>query len=187
MLTDKELELINVLGRQPHTSQRSLANEVRISLGMVNLFVRKLTKKGLVTVQKINRRDLRYILTPAGLKARASYNLQYLDKRLTHFVRAKELVTEKLDEVLAGGFHSVYLMAKGEWSEIGFIAAKGMGIDLLGFVGTVPGSRVLGCPVYTIEEMLARPHAVDTCLLVLNGHNPSAQEKLAGRIAVRRA
>jgi len=180
-LTEKEIELIELIGRKPTASQRSLASEIKISLGMVNLFLRKLTKKGLLTIQKVNQRDLEYILTPEGLKARAGYNLDYLDKRLNHFVRAKEMVTDKLDQLIADGYRSVYIMAKGEWSEIGFIAAMNMDISLAGFVGSVSG-RFLGQPVFTAEEMLAKKHDTATCVLVLNGHNPAAQQKLAGQV-----
>lgn len=181
-LSEKEIELIEVLGRNPSASQRSLASEIKISLGMVNLFVRKLAKKGLVTIRKVNQRDLQYILTPEGMKARAGYNLRYLENHLNHFVRAKELVTEKLAEVRGHGYRTVYLLAKGEWSEIGFLAAANMEVHFAGFVGTVAGSRFLGQPVYTVEEMLAMTHPPDACVLVLNGHNVPVQEQLTGKV-----
>lgn len=183
-LTDKEIELIELLGRKPTASQRSLASEVRISLGMVNLFLRKLAKKGLVTIQKVNQRDLEYILTADGLKARAGYNLRHLESNLNYFIRAKQMVTNKICELREQGYTRLYLLAKGEWSEIGFIAAANLELNFAGFVGTIAGSRFLGQPVFTVEEMLAQSFAADTCVLVLNGHNPPAQEKLTGHIRI---
>ena len=73
--TEKELTLLVQIERDAHISQRDLAKGVGLSLGMTNAILKRLVTKGLLMVQKINNRNIRYIVTAKGIEAitRRSY------------------------------------------------------------------------------------------------------------------
>ena len=73
-MTAEERVLNVIQGNQPMT-QRMLANQTGMSLGNINLLIKRLVEKGLVKIEHLNTRTLRYILTPKGMaeKARLAY------------------------------------------------------------------------------------------------------------------
>lgn len=74
-LPDQEYRLIQALERRPEGSQRVLSQELGISLGMTNILLKRLVKKGLVKAQRLDWKRTRYLLTYKGAaeKARKSY------------------------------------------------------------------------------------------------------------------
>ena len=75
-LAHNEYRLIQALERRPDDSQRALSLELGVSLGMTNILLKRLAKKGLVKVQKLDWNRTRYLLTYKGAaeKARKSYS-----------------------------------------------------------------------------------------------------------------
>ena len=75
-LSTKELVVIENL--EGHQNQRKLAEATGFSLGMTNLLLKRLVKKGHVKVSTLNGRTLKYILTPAGFAEKVKRSYQYM-------------------------------------------------------------------------------------------------------------
>jgi DNA-binding MarR family transcriptional regulator len=74
-LAPQEFRLVQALERRPDVSQRVLSHELGLSLGMTNLLLKRLARKGLLKAQKLDWNRTRYLLTYKGAteKARKSY------------------------------------------------------------------------------------------------------------------
>ncbi len=55
-------------------SQRSLAKELGIALGLTNLLIRRLVKKGWVKVINVRPNRVRYLITPTGIGDLITYH-----------------------------------------------------------------------------------------------------------------
>lgn len=88
-LNSKEFALIENLEAQQ--SQRGLAKAAGLSLGMTNMLLRRLIKKGYVKVVTLNGRTLRYMLTPTGFaeKVKRSYDFLIISLRQLNEVRSR--------------------------------------------------------------------------------------------------
>lgn len=75
-LPSQEYRLIQALERRPEDSQRALSQELGVSLGMTNILLKRLAKKGFVKAQKLDWNRTRYLLTYKGAaeKTRKSYS-----------------------------------------------------------------------------------------------------------------
>lgn len=75
-LDSVEYDLIRVLSRRPEGSQRAISRELGLSLGMTNILINRLARKGLLKVQRLDWNRTRYFLTLKGAseKARKSYS-----------------------------------------------------------------------------------------------------------------
>ncbi len=71
-----ELEILKSVETENTITQRELAKRTGLSLGSVNVLIKRLINKGLLKIEHINAKTIRYILTPKGLmeKARLTYN-----------------------------------------------------------------------------------------------------------------
>ena len=73
-----ELRVLQNLAKTDNATQRDIANYTGISLGNVNIIIKRLFNKGLVKLERINARTVRYILTPRGLRERAEATYRFI-------------------------------------------------------------------------------------------------------------
>jgi EPS-associated MarR family transcriptional regulator len=82
---------LELLQAQPEISQRELAQELGISLGKVNYCLRALLVKGLLKAQNFknskNKLAYAYVLTPAGITARAELTTEFLQVKVREYER----------------------------------------------------------------------------------------------------
>jgi predicted transcriptional regulator len=62
-----ELNMLEVIHKHDYISQRDISNEVGISLGMVNLLLKKFIKVGIIKAEKLTGNKVKYILTSDGI------------------------------------------------------------------------------------------------------------------------
>ena len=73
-----EYVVLDYLKNNYQTSQREIAENTGLSVGTVNLLIKKMAKKGLIKLERINGRTLRYILTSKGMAEKARLTYAYL-------------------------------------------------------------------------------------------------------------
>lgn len=111
-------DILNVLDDRDNPSQREIAKETGISLGLVNTLIKKCAKKGLVKIERLNARNIKYILTPAGIKEKTEKTLNYI-KKSYRAVKEIEARVLKLVEENKKEEKNIYLYeANREESEI---------------------------------------------------------------------
>lgn len=113
-MTDKELQLLERIRDNSGVHQRDLARSVGVSLGMTNAILKRLGKKGLLTVRKINNRNIRYIVSPAGVEEIAKRSYRYLRRTMGNVVRYRKAVQGLVEEVKNRGFARVVLVGQSD-------------------------------------------------------------------------
>src|SRR4026207_1693543 len=83
------LGLLESVERDGAQSQRKLAAELGIALGLVNAYLKRCVKKGLVKVSQAPARRYAYYLTPQGVAAEARLTVDYLSYSFGFFRQAK--------------------------------------------------------------------------------------------------
>lgn len=77
---NSEIDILQILDNNGDISQREIAKLSGFSLGKVNILLKKFTKEGLVRIEKLNSKNLRYILTPKGMTKLTKKTLNYMKK-----------------------------------------------------------------------------------------------------------
>src|SRR6056297_1357894 len=70
-MQEKITDILNILNSKDSPSQREIAKEAGISLGLVNT---------LLKIERLNSRNIKYILTPAGIKEKTKKTITYVKK-----------------------------------------------------------------------------------------------------------
>lgn len=73
-----EIRILKKIQNDNISTQRELAKTTGISLGNVNVLLRRLISKGLINVEKINSRTIKYILTPKGIREKSEATYRYI-------------------------------------------------------------------------------------------------------------
>lgn len=129
---DKEYLILKSINEGEKTTQRSIASGTGISLGTVNMLLKQMTKKGLVKVERLNSKTLRYILTPRGMqeKIKRTYNFARASYRRISIISntVKTLVEDRFSGDPA--LHEVVLFGpEDEVKEIIEIGLRRTGIN----------------------------------------------------------
>lgn len=106
-MQDVEVLILEELEKNPDVTQRDLSEKTGLSLGMVNLLLKKFVKKGLVKLEKLNSRSFRYILTAEGFKEKSKKTIEYIKRYYSKALVIKQNV-ERI--IRAYGINRTYIL-----------------------------------------------------------------------------
>jgi hypothetical protein len=130
-------------------SQRRIAAELGIALGLVNAYLKRCVKKGLVKVGDAPARRYAYYLTPQGFAEKSRLTVQYLSESFSFFRKAKADCTCIFDDAAARDFKRLVLAGKSDLAEIAILCAVEVGATVVAIVDPQSeGSRFIGVEVF---------------------------------------
>jgi DNA-binding MarR family transcriptional regulator len=151
-------DLLVQVDRDGHRSQRQLAMEMGVALGLVNAYVKRCVKKGLIKVSEAPARRYVYYLTPRGFAEKSRLTADYLSRSFSFFRLARHECGELLEVIAGNGWRSVVLVGLSELAEIAILSALERGIEVRGVVdATASLTRIIGVPVVAAPEMIDAP------------------------------
>jgi DNA-binding MarR family transcriptional regulator len=125
------LPILDQIERNPDVNQASLADQMDIAVGKVNWLMKRMIEKGYVKVKRLQRRKLRYIITPEGLAYRARLTINYIDNSLRLYRRVREQVGDQLVLVRQAGYSEVILKGDGDIADICQLSCLEYGISVI--------------------------------------------------------
>lgn len=114
LLNEREFELVNIIGGQLSSNQRDLSKQMNLSLGLVNMLLRRLAAKGVIRIQQLNSRKIRYILTPKGFSEKMRKSVKYTQKTINSISLIKESINKRIGALYAQGIRDFVLYGKGD-------------------------------------------------------------------------
>ena len=115
---DLERRLLEAIERNPDTTQATLAAQLGVAVGNVNWYLKRLIRKGYVKVTRLQRRKLKYFVTPQGLALKARLTSQYMKASLRLYRELRQAAQETLGEIRGTGYSVVYMEGDDEAAEI---------------------------------------------------------------------
>jgi DNA-binding MarR family transcriptional regulator len=122
-------------------SQRRIAAELGIALGLVNAYLKRCVKKGLVKVGDAPARRYAYYLTPQGFAEKSRLTVRYLSDSFSFFRKAKNDCMRIFEEAAALGQKRLVLAGKSDLAEIAVLCAVEAGATVVAIVDPESESR----------------------------------------------
>ena len=152
------LGLLDAVGQERAQSQRLLASELGIALGLVNAYLKRCVKKGLVKVSEAPARRYAYYLTPQGFAEKSRLTVEYLSASFSFFRRAKTDCTELFQSAIARSYKRIVLVGQSELAEIAALCALESDIEIVGIVEvTATSTSFVGLPVFSDFDSVSKP------------------------------
>ncbi len=146
------LKLLDELTRGSVISQRVLADNLGIALGLVNAYIKRLGKKGYIKITNLPRNRIKYIVTPKGFAEKAKLTYNYLHHSITYFKEIRKKIEHAYAVMMASGVRNVLLWGDGDIAELCYISARGLPITIIGVIGEIDiENGFFGHHVYSIE------------------------------------
>ena len=173
-----EFSLLSEVGRTPDTTQRGLANRLGISLGLTNILLRNMARKGYVRIARADWRRRLYALTPKGMVRRLILTGTYVGRALDHYRRVKLILQEELEPLSLHAESSIAIFGNGDFAELVYLGLKELGIEEMDvFASESPdGSTFLGMPVRDVATL--QPEDYDRVVIAVLGCPEAGRSRL---------
>jgi DNA-binding MarR family transcriptional regulator len=116
--SEHDLRILEALEQNPDTTQANLAAQLGVAVGSVNWYLKRLIRKGYVKAKQMERRRMKYFVTPQGLAVKARLTSEYMRASLRVYRELRQAARETLAEVRQGGYEAVVVDGKDEACEI---------------------------------------------------------------------
>lgn len=175
------LDMLKLIQTDAHVTQRRLANELGIALGLANSYLRRCIRKGYVKVTSAPTNRYAYYLTPTGLAEKSALVARYLSYSFQFFRDAKGQCESVFQVCEARGWRRVAVCGTGDLAEITVLAARDFDVDT---VGPVDVAAERGTEAIAAD--LASKGRLDAVVLADLNNPQAAFERLSGLIASER-
>jgi DNA-binding MarR family transcriptional regulator len=160
------LGLLESVERDGAQSQRKLASDLGIALGLVNAYLKRCVKKGLLKIGEVPPRRYAYYLTPHGFAEKSRLTLEYLSSSFSFFRRAREDCSSVLKAAHARGWNRIALIGVSDLAEVATICALEQGLTIVAVVDAeaeATRDRFVGIPV--VRSLDAVPGGFDALII----------------------
>jgi DNA-binding MarR family transcriptional regulator len=141
--TEITLGVLDAVEQNAQVTQRTVASELGIALGLANAYLKRCMRKGWIKVKQIPPNRYLYYLTPKGFAEKSRLTAEYLGSSFNFFRRARAQLEEAMGACAARGWKRVALYGKGDLTEIGALCNAEFQLDLV-VVAPGAGARVAG-------------------------------------------
>jgi DNA-binding Lrp family transcriptional regulator len=167
----KELEILHEVSISEHLNQRHLSKKLGMAAGLVNLYMRRLARKGYIKISGIKPRRLKYLVTPQGIaeKTRLTYEFALISYK--YFKTATDDIKQRIQRLEQAGEKNVVIYGLGELTELCLLLLKEFDMTVVAIIDDDSETgRFLDYPV--VPRSMLRNLRFDKIIIAqLDGHD----------------
>jgi DNA-binding MarR family transcriptional regulator len=153
----RDLKLLEAVEADSRVTQRGLSTQLGIALGLTNIYLKRLVRKGYVKCVNVQSNRITYLLTPTGIAEKLRLTYEFMDYSLHLYGEVRQHLRAVIRECAAAG-RRVAIFGRGEAAELSYLALKEFGLEPLAIFDLEGGSEFLGMPVLPISRHLEVPY-----------------------------
>jgi DNA-binding MarR family transcriptional regulator len=147
----RNLQALEAIAEDDRITQRTLSTKLGIALGLTNIYLKRLVRKGYVKCVNVQSNRLRYLLTPTGIAEKTRLTYEFMAYSLVLYRRVREHLRIVLAP-LAGSGKRVAIYGAGEAAELAYISLREAGFQPAAIFGDDAPGRFLGEAIRDIRE-----------------------------------
>jgi DNA-binding MarR family transcriptional regulator len=125
------LQVLEEIEKNGSPSQRQLAKQLNISLGLANSFIKRLAHKGYLKITTIPKNRMRYILTPKGATEKTRLTCEFVCFSYRFYKDARQKLKNLFSDFEDEGVTKIAFYGAGELAEIAYISLQEFKIALV--------------------------------------------------------
>jgi DNA-binding MarR family transcriptional regulator len=153
----RQLQLLEAISENQRITQRGLAARMSVALGLANIYLKRLVRKGYVKVVNVQSNRLRYLLTPRGVAEKTRLTYEFMEYSLQLYRGARLRVREVLAPLSGSRSARVAIYGTGEAAELAYLCLRELGIEPVYVFDDAGGTRFFDMPVHPIANHASLP------------------------------
>ncbi len=125
------LELLDAIGKQSDLSQRHLARQLGVALGLANSYLKRCIHKGYVKIRTAPANRYLYYVTPKGFAEKSRLTAKYLSYSFAFYRRASASCAEIFQQCALRGWKRVVLCGISDLAEIASLQATEADVEIV--------------------------------------------------------
>ncbi|MBI5050902.1 MAG: winged helix-turn-helix transcriptional regulator, partial [Nitrospirae bacterium] len=131
---DITLRILDEISKESSVTQRTLSSKLDVALGLVNAYIKRLTKKGYIKITTIPKNRAKYILTPKGFTEKVRLTYEYMQYSMNYFKEIRERIDDIYKKMISSGVENIIIWGDGEVAELSYVSMRGLPLRLVGIV-----------------------------------------------------
>ncbi len=157
------LGILSAIEHKNDVTQRHLADNLGVALGLANSYLKRCVRKGLVKIHQAPANRYLYYLTPKGFAEKSRLTTQYLISSFDFYRQASRSCSEIFKYCKEEQQKNVIICGISELAEIATLRASDFGINLIGYYDKdAKINQYLNKPVWNSLENLPE---FDNCVI----------------------
>ena len=148
----RELRLLEALDGHHHVTQRGLSARLGVALGLTNLYLKRLVRKGYIKCVNVRPNRVRYLVTPKGLAEKARLTYESMEHSLRLYRETRQHLRGMLGEAIRSGCTGIAICGTGDPAELAYISLKELGLEPVAVFDGESDAPFLGMTVRPLSE-----------------------------------
>ncbi|MBI3825242.1 MAG: winged helix-turn-helix transcriptional regulator [Candidatus Rokubacteria bacterium] len=149
----RDLRILSEIAERQHVTQRSLSKKLGIALGLTNLYLKRLGRKGYIKITTIPSNRVKYLLTPKGVAQKTRLTYEYMRFSLHLYRETRGRLRDALRRMEGNGGERVAVYGEGEAAELACLTLMELGIELAAVYSNGGGGSVCGHKIRPLTEL----------------------------------
>jgi DNA-binding MarR family transcriptional regulator len=146
----RELTVLEAVAGNQHITQRNLAVKLGIALGLTNIYLKRLIRKGYIKCINVQSNRLLYLITPQGITEKTRLTYEFMEYSLQLYGAVRRHLSEVLRPCADNGEQRIAVYGTGEAAELAYLSLKEQGFEPVAVFAAEGGGTFLGFPVQGI-------------------------------------
>ena len=147
----RDLKLLEAVDADSRVTQRGLSTQLGIALGLTNIYLKRLVRKGYIKCVNVQSNRITYLLTPRGIAEKLRLTYEFMDYSLHLYGEVRQHLRSVIRDCAAAD-RRVAIFGRGEAAELSYLTLKEFGLDPLAIFDPEGGGEFLGMPVLPISR-----------------------------------
>jgi len=169
----RDLQLLEAVEQNARVTQRTLATKLGIALGLTNIYLKRLVRKGYIKCVNVQSNRLTYLITPRGIVEKARLTYEFMDYSLHLYGDVRQRL-RTVFQVCAAAGRRVAIFGRGEAAELAYLSLKEAGLEPVAVFDVEDGHEFLGMKVLPIRQHTS----IEYDLIIVATFERSAQQLL---------
>jgi DNA-binding MarR family transcriptional regulator len=148
----RDLQLLEAFTDDQRVSQRTMASRLGIALGLTNLYVKRLARKGYIKCVNVRSNRILYLITPKGIAAKARLTYEFVDHSLKLYAQARTHLRAVIAGHVAQTHRRFAIFGTTEAAELAYITLRELGLEPVAILSERPAGQFLGLNVLPLAQ-----------------------------------
>ena len=126
--------ILEEISEDKSLTQRKLSKKLGIALGLTNLYLKRLIKKGYIMVDTMPKNRIIYNLTPKGITEKSKLTYEYMKYSFNFYKDLRLRLNKVLLAIEEEKAHKIVFYGAGEIAEIAYLSLQETRLNLVAIV-----------------------------------------------------
>jgi DNA-binding MarR family transcriptional regulator len=149
----RHLEVLEAVALDGTITQRTLASKLGIALGLTNVYLRRLIRKGYIKCVNLQSNRILYLITPIGIAEKTRLTYEFMQYSLHLYGEIRQHLRNVLRPLVESGHDRIAILGTGEAAELAYLSLKELGSDPVAIFSMAGDGHFLGMRATDIRQL----------------------------------